>query len=269
MSDDCTTSTPLLSAPAGAASISVTSAGAYAYGSWVEFIAASSAPIHAAGVMLGAGTNTTIKWVEVEIGVGAAGAEVTMVRDQMYIASSGGSTRSRLLEAPVYLGGVGTRVAIRQRNDGTAMIGWAMSLLYYASLSSEHVTDRLLTAVPTGAVGALVTTPASLWAWSPWVELTAGIANEIAMSGLVVTNTGAAADMEWEIGIGAAGAEVGVTRVRAPTSGTSTGSMRVFRLVAAHPIAPSTRIAARVRRGHATSTTLRVQLRYFNDTAFL
>jgi hypothetical protein len=255
-------------APAGAAALALTSPSTYAYGSWVEFIASASGAVYAAGLTFPAGTWAS-HWHEIEIGIGAAAAEAAVMRFQVFSPNSGsGYPRVLLWPAPVLLGPAGSRVAIRVRRNGSGATV-SLCLLYYQDLVTEHVSTVPLAGAPTAAVGVSITGNATPWAWSAWGELTTGFASEVAITGITPSNPVASIDVEWELGVGGAGAEVGITRFRAATSTAGAGMWRVFTMAAPHPVAAGTRIAARFRKAGTSTTAHQVQLLYLDGTALL
>ena len=141
-----------------------------AIGSWVEFIASASWRGRACGRDCVEQLERA-RWtrgVEIEIGTGAAAAEVAGAARP---GLRGRRSRNRyprvqMFPVPVLVGAGGTRVVAAGRRMATAaVVGAAAAVLRRISVS-DHATDGAAGGTPTGGVGVSVTPNASAWAWS-------------------------------------------------------------------------------------------------------
>lgn len=257
-------------APAGAVALTVPGGVSQAFGAWVEFVASSTGAIHAAGFVVGSGSTFSASWDEMQIATGAGGAEVVQMLWKIYGPNSGNShPRTHFFPVPMYLGPAGTRVAIRMRD------GLNLKFLYHTDLVSDHETTVALAAKPSGLTvpptidpGVSVTPNATAWAWSSWVEVAASFASEVGIVSAAISNP-VAAEVEWELGVGAVGAEVGITRIRATSPNINAGSLRAYHLPGAYPVAAGTRIAARLRKSGTSVTVHRLLINYVDGTGLL
>jgi len=270
VTDTRTTSTAMKVAPAGANPPSVNpTASAWTYGSWVEIIAATSAPTAIAGIFLGASTFSSMP-MEWQIGVGPAASEVAIHTWRTFGPSSAG------IAAPIYLFPVpvgaiaaGTRVSLRVRTAGGSGT-FSAGLLYYTSFDSVHYADdaEVIAGTQIGSALVTVTPSSSAWADSAWVELTSGIGNEISLLGLTATAS-AVADVEFDLGTGSASAEVVRTTVRSPVLAGGSGLLRTLWLPAPMPLPANTRVAARMRKSGTSTTAHGASLVYLDPTGLL
>ena len=262
------TTTPLKSAPAAATGVTLTMGTAWVYGTWVEVIAATAAPIAIAGFALSGGAFSNVMW-EMEIGVGAAGAEVPVGTLRLFLADATARTVPEGLFLPVPLGGIaaGVRVAVRTRSPtGTGPASLALN--YYASFSSDQVTiaAQVLSSAPSGSGTASLAPSATPWANSPWVQLLASAATDSGLLGLVhgAVPSGAEDGVEYDLGTGAAGAETVITTIRnAPVTGRTPHSW----LPGIYPILAGTRVAVRMRKAGTNTTAHPVALLYYTNVS--
>ena len=262
------TTTPLKVAPSAAAGVTLATGTAWAYGAWVEVIAATAAPIAIAGVALSGGTYSGILW-EVEIGVGAASAEVPVGMMRFYLQASANFGPAGVL-LPVPLGGIGAgvRVAVRSRNAGGNSPA-TLALQYYENLSSDQVTtsSQVLSAAPSGSGTATLTPSGTAWANSAWVELIPSAATAIGLLGLVhaiTTVTPPVDGIEYDLGTGGAGAETVITTLR---QAAAIGKTPHTWLPGIYPVAAGTRVAVRMRKAGTNTGALPVALLYYTNVS--
>ena len=235
-------------------------------------VAGSSArdrgPIAIAGVQWAVGTATS-QTIDVDIGIGAAGAEVSvgiLRLDYDTIAATIFSPQGMVLPVPLGGIGAGARVSLRARStSGTGPTSW--TLLYYQSFDSTQVTTstQVLSGAPSGTVSATITPSATPWADSPWTELIAAAATEVGLLGLThAPAAGVSADgYEYDLGVGAAGAETVLTTLRE----AAYGSARVAHtwLPGIYRVAAGTRIAVRLRKAGTSTAAHPVSLLYYTQ----
>jgi hypothetical protein len=262
------TTTPLKAAPSAAAGVAITTGAGWVYDPWVEVIAATAAPIAIAGVQITGGSYSGSMW-DLDIGVGAASAEVSVGTLRMYLHNSGTVSHPVGMWLPVSLGGIGAgvRVAVRAR-IGVAMIGPAsIALNYYENPSSDQASTsaQMLGSGPSGAGTATLTPNATPWANSPWVELVASAAADLWLLGLVhAPGLDAQNGLEYDLGTGGLGAETVITTVREASGATRIGFTW---LPGPLPVAAGTRVAVRMRKAGTVTTAHPIAVLYYAAVA--
>lgn len=263
------TTTPLRVAPSAAAGVTIASGGSWAFGAWVEVIAATAAPIAIAGATLVGGSYTLISW-ELDIGTGPAGAESSVGTLRTFLSNNGGIAPPQTVLLPVPLGGIGSgvRVAVRSRTGTAGQGPVTVALQYYDTFSSDQVTtsSQVLTSAPSGSGTASLTPNATPWADSAWVELIASAATDIGLLGLVHAETQAAGlGAEYDLGTGAAGAETVITTLR--DAALTTLRFAYSWLPGIYPIPAGTRVAVRLRKAGTNTTGHPVALLYYTNVS--
>lgn len=260
------TTTPLKSAPSGATGVTVTPGALPTWGAWVEILSATAAPSAVAGAMFTGGTYSDVDY-ELDLGVGAVGAEASVGTLRLHFRNSANAGQVGYL-LPVPLGGIGSgvRVAVRARAR-LASGPTTVALLYYETLSSDQVTtsNQVLTSAPAGALSPLLTPSATPWANSAWVELIASSATGVGLLGLVHgSSIGSEAGVEYDLGVGASGAETVLTTLRDARAEGITGYTWLPGLT---PVAAGTRVSVRLRKAGTDTATQRVALLYYTNTS--
>jgi hypothetical protein len=210
-----TTTNPSLVYPPAAASKTTANSGTpWTASAWTEVVASAADALVLGGVACGTpGTNGAAA-TEVDVGVGAAGAEVvlTTVRFGADRAAPCYFPLRPLLDAIP----ASSRIAVRTRsswNSGTNYI----RLLYYNKTNLGTVTNLLTTKpmkwLPSGAAATQVPQSSTNWVSGAWTQFSASLA---ANSQIVALQCGTAvgAQREIDLGIGGAGAEAVQATVR-------------------------------------------------------
>lgn len=261
------TTTPLKSAPSAGTGVAITTGASWAYGAWVQVLAATAAPTAIAGVQLTGGTYSSQMW-ELDLGVGAAGAEVSIGTLRLFLYSSGQTGGPIGLLLPLPLGGIGSgvRVAVRARSaiaQGPATV----ALNYYENLSSDQVASasQVLGSAPSGSGTASLTPSATPWANSAWVQLIASAPADLGLLGIVHGNAGAATEgVEYDLGTGASGAEVVITTLRETTPAAK---ILYTWLPGVYPLATGTRLAIRMRKSDTSTSAHPVAVLYYSGVS--
>lgn len=262
------TTTPLKAAPSAAVGLTVTSGGsAWANGSWVQFIASAPAALQIAGIVVGFTVENDEG--EYDIGVGAASSEVAIATIRVTHGAPQNWSGLGVWMLPVPIDNVanGARVSIRCRGVATST-GRTVALQYYQGLDSDNTTAVATAALPAAAAGASITPNASSWVNSAWVQLTAGIAHEIALIGLTFKFV-SAVEQEFDIGTGGSGSETVISTLRVKVGATKGALPQYANLPAPFPIAASTRIAVRLRKNDTNTSAVLVAATYYDNTTLL
>jgi len=262
------TTTPLKSAPSAAGGVALTHGTMPTYGPWIELIASTAVPIAIAGVQWTGGSYSAVWW-ELDIGVGAAGAEVSVGTLRQFLYNSGSIATPVGILLPVPLGGIGSgvRVAVRSRATSAGSGPTTLSLQYYENLSSDQVTtsSQILSSAPSGSGTASLTPSATPWANSAWVELVASASSDLGLLGLVHgEDIGAELGVEFDLGTGASGAETVITTLR--QTRTVGRAPRTW-LPGLYPITAGTRVAVRVRKAGTSTTALPIAVLYYTNVS--
>lgn len=113
---------------------------------------------------------------EVDVGVGAAGAEVVVTTFRSVLEASSTFLENKPLILGIPVAGLvpsGSRVALRLRKQGTSVLAWLLSLGYYeGAIGATNVTDAPQKTMPRQADGYTVSNIAlSLpWVKGLWVD---------------------------------------------------------------------------------------------------
>ncbi len=262
------TTATLLFAPAAADMLAIAdSGGSWTPGAWVEFIASTTDSTTIAGVAIDIVGGYADMQVELEVGVGAISAEVPIGRIRIYGANNSGSVPG-IFFPPVLIGGIaaGSRVSLRLSRNAHSAVNVPYGLYYYYNFDGDNVTTDELTDVPLSANAVAITPNAVAWTWSAWFELFAGVGHQIAMAGLAMRNNSADNDIEYQLGFGAAGSEVGATILRSATEAKSQGLLWYVMLPAIYPVDANTRIAVRIRKTGTNTDAHNAALLMYDDT---
>jgi hypothetical protein len=132
--------------------------------------------------------------------------------------------------------------------------------------SFKRYTTQPSLVVPSAAVGVSVTPNAVAWTNSSWYQVTAGIANNIAVCGFVINSAVASSDYNVDMGVGAATSETvaGSLLGDGETLGCESG---VHRFGIPIYVAANTRIAVRLRKSETNTTAWTVKMVYYEVPA--
>lgn len=264
------TNQPLLIAPAAADPISLPAGGLWGNGAWVQFISSAPANLAVAGLVVGGSFSQV--YAEVDVGVGAVGAEIAVTTIRLYLANSGadGSHSTYFLPAPVDVIATGARVSLRYRR-GTNVPTLTMALLYYSSPAMAQLTGGIAsTCVPSAADSVGVAGANSIWGNSAWVQLTSGIAHAVALIGITAGGMNPAVsdnNFEIDLGTGTVGNEVVLSTFRGRlgyVGSQDVGKVPTLSLPAVARLAANTRVAIRWRTDIANGNTWPFTLLYYD-----
>lgn len=272
------------SAPAAANPVAFTApAVAWQNTPWAELVASVGAngAVLLEVIWAGISSNSPATSWEVDIGVGAAGAEqvICTMKVCAYAGAGNDGNPHSINSLPAAIDAIpaNARLAARMRGGRTTATTCGYVAVVYLD---KPVAGQLTTTTKPMKVCPPSLTPTGLaagndWEWSAWQELEDAapadwmLAPPRLFDNSVNDTLGA---HELEIGIGAAGAEAAVLRVRGGGTCGSAGYVGVvaytpIRLV--HAVIPSgSRVAVRVRgRLDPGEAYLRVWLHYFEGTA--
>lgn len=270
--ETCTDAVHIL--PSAAGGVSVTPSGtAWAYSAYVQVTAAMPAAGALVGIVAASAYGSFVHY-EVEVGVGAAGAEVVVARCRGVFGPNG--TNSLFTDAgeqgwmpaliPVASLANGARVAVRMRKGGINTTPWEIALGYLNTplAGTLSTTTAIMSCLPAGADGIAVTPSGTSWVSGAWAQLTASMPADSVLAGLAYWWPTSVADAEVDIGTGGAGAEAVVTTL--PISPTNSGLMWPGLLMLKLPLdilPTATRIAARLRIGSTSVTPMALALIYY------
>lgn len=249
------TTSILKCAPSGAAGVSVTpNASSGVNSSWVEIEASTSAAWVLAGIDVRGKVSGGVfyeAYYEVDIGVGAAGSETVICT--MPGLNGGGSTchGDAVIPIPIDLIPSSSRVSCRLRRwNETDVTAWNISIWYYEKpvAGSVTITDSPLKVLnASGTPFNRDTNSSTAWAYGAWTQIIASTATDIIIPGLWVICGQNGARWELEIGIGAAGSEVGKRIVRGGEGANYGTPLWVPFFNPMDGIASGTRVAVRSR----------------------
>lgn len=206
----------LLPLPSAATGTQVTPSGiANTYGAWAEMTAAASGDWRLAAIVVRPGTFVSGNYYEVQIGIGAAGAEVAVATVRGYEGTNSGGAGETgstfTLAAPADVISSGQRVSARLSQVSTNTSAWSISLSYWVTpVSADSV-------MPTTTVGPVsvppqallsATTNASIDTYGSWVEVDAATASVWHITDILCHSTTNFLTWGVQIGLGAAGSEV-------------------------------------------------------------
>ncbi|MEP7306314.1 MAG: hypothetical protein ABJA98_12425 [Acidobacteriota bacterium] len=143
--------------------------------------------------------------VDIEVGVGAAGAEVTVDRFRClylltHFVSPGTLPRWPLLDAIP----AGSRVSLRLRKNNAFTEVWKVKAYYYKKpgVSTLQSSAKPQKTAPDGASLTTLTVGATAWANSTWTTLIASTATDIAIVAVVGYGDSGYTEWEFDIGVG-------------------------------------------------------------------
>ncbi len=254
--------------PAAANGVSITpSATPWANSSWVQLIASTDADWILTGIIVHPDVLNDSETFEVDISTGAAASEVVVTtfrgsyRGTFYVSPG-------IVPCPIPLDHIasGARVAARLRKSNNSTDVWTVAATFYKKpLSGALLTTAKPQKVyPPAADNIDLTIGAGAWLNSTWTQITASTATAIVLVGAVVI-AGFNTDIEYDIGIGAAAAEVPIVTVRFTNTSVSVGTdgpsfIPFYAPLDAIPI--STRISARTRMSAVTARGAHISLVY-------
>lgn len=248
-------STPQKVVPSMAAPLSVmTSATAWANSAWVEVLASTPTAIVLTGLdPVDIGANGSF---EVDIGVGAIGAEVVVTTFRAHAVDSTYHGHVQLL-SPIPLDNIptGVRLALRMRKNTATAVAYTFVLTYW----SKPLTGlMLLTAkpqkiFPSAANAITLSVNGTPWASSTYVTVIASTATAMILVGAVSPNIANGVIHEIDVAVGAAGAEVVVTTFRINCDSIADAYYVPF-WNPLDAIPAGVRVAARTRRSTTSGT---------------
>jgi len=216
LSNPYQTNTPLLVCPTATDGATITPSGvADTNSNWAVLTASANADWRLASVIVRPGSFADGNFYEVDIGVGAIGAEVVIASVRGYSGNnSGGSAELGSvfhLSAPCNVISSGDRVVARLRQVSTNTSTWAVAIQYWrlplsGSKNVMPVSTIGPVCIPSGS-RITVTTHATINTYGSWVELTPSTDTDWIITDLVMVG-GNFLTWDVQIGIGSAGNEV-------------------------------------------------------------
>lgn len=226
-------------APADAASITLTYPGsAWTWSAWWEVlpaVGANGAVISGIAWTPGSGSATTPRDQELQVGVGAAGAETAILtlhaRGTNSTSPNDGNSGFNYL--PIWIDAVpaSARLSVRYRSSLGHNYGSGLAAVGYVEkpiAGSRASTAQPVRCLPYGSAAVSWASGAD-WDYSAWTEVSAAMSVDSLLLGPTLTSTGvndADGVAEVEVGLGAAGAEVAVWEM--PTTRHAPGKYDSF-----------------------------------------
>jgi len=171
-------------------------------GLWVEMIASSAFP--SSWMIIQVSNDGATFEAEFDVGIGGAGSEVIVVDDQhMHVRNqSGGAGRGNIFSFPMVLP-QGTRISMRFKSAGNSSAANDVTLTISDFVTSNDIPTSVQSS---GAV--VVSSGVNIGDFGPWVELVAS--SSIAVNWMTFSVFGSTGldRAEFDIGVGAAAAEV-------------------------------------------------------------
>lgn len=256
--------------PTAAAGVSVTPSGSsWGNSAWVEVTpATSSAWVVTAVSVTKIGANVEF---EVELGVGAAGAEAPIGTVSGAATANSNMFGRGQIVFPVPLDSVpnGSRVAIRLRKSGTSTTTWEFKVQYLEKPIVGNVTATTVapTTLPNATDGTAVSGTTG-FANSSWAALTTSAPSDLTVGALELDPTSVGGtvspSVEIDLGIGAIGAESVVYTVRTQATRLGAGQRHGLGVIVIKPlariIASGERVSWRIRNDASVATTWRLKL---------
>jgi hypothetical protein len=248
-------SCPQLTAPAAAASVTVTpNASSWANSAWVELIASTASAIVLTSVEVS--VVGVAQPFEIDIGVGAVASEavITTLRGRYVDLTYHGLDHMPLV-IPLDNIPSASRVSIRMRKNSTSVVVWKFAITYLA----KPITGSLLTTavptkcVPSAAASITLSTNATPWANSTYTTIIASAAADLVLVGVVARPTSSGVITEIDIAVGAAASEVIITTLRV-LGGPTEGPHFIPLYCPLDAIPSGTRVSARNRRSANSGT---------------
>ncbi len=240
----------------------------WTFGAWTEIIPSAVLPLAVMGFSLEYGTYAVAQ-MEVQFGVGAAGAETSIGAARLYGPNSGnGGGATYTFRVPILKVDTGNRLAVRARaKTGEVTVNPSLALIYCHLDSTVYTTNEITTA-PSGADMVSITPNASDMQPSAWVQLLDNTLGAKYLVELIVSNPTSNVDIEWELGLGAPGlppASLGKFRSAANVLGI--GRLWHVQLPALIKGAATTEISIRMRKSGTSVLAHLAALMLFLDTA--
>lgn len=242
-------------APASTDGVTLTSAGsAWANGSWVEVLAATTTPAAALKLMISACPRDE---AEIDVGIGASGSETVLTTFRTTAGTLTNLTdHCELTLAAGIPIAQGVRLALRVRSAATAST-WRTALGYIESPTFDQIDTTPQQVYPPAGDG-IACDPGDFYVNSDWEEIVDATASAIRITGVSCTYTGS----EWvlvDIASGESGSEVVLTTIRVAEV---TAILLWFPLVTPYYVEQGIRLSVRVRQSSNTVGSRRVALTY-------
>jgi hypothetical protein len=240
-----TTSQPQVVSPAAATPHVVTSGGgANVYGSWVEVIANTSAPIAITSLVIGQNGNRQI----IDFGVGSAGNEATI--GTWTAQGNNGDQWIIPFNVALYVA-AGQRLCMRTASNPFGGVAFSYAFTYIEDPVFTHLSTDVQFVLGTGS-GTLNTSPTP-WANNNWTQISSGLAAPTRLHAIAWDIPGAGAEVEVDVGVGAAGFEQVVTTFRyAQHENTSSSGNHFAHFPTGHCLDTGSRVAVRTRSNVAS-----------------
>ena len=197
--------------PPAANGIAVTPSGtAFTDSAWFEIDASTSAAWALAAIAFNPGLNQPFTFV-FEVGVGAAGSEVTVATISGRLLAEATCQNHRLAWM-VPIGGriaASSRVAVRMRKTGTDTTNWTVALEYFEEPMAGNavvspVVPNVYPDLTTSQGTSNITPSATSGSYSAWsIQANASpLATDIVISGAVAVTASNTGDMHYELSVG-------------------------------------------------------------------
>jgi hypothetical protein len=247
------TSTGQLVAPAAAVGVTVTPNGTtLTYSAWFEITASTGQAWVLTGVSHVVGVVDTSFLVE--IGVGAAGAEVAIAGmiGRAYGNAGGMSTTYAKWPIPIDAIPASSRVAVRLKKTGTDVTNWTVAITYLPKTITGNVdVTTVAPSIFTFAPNDINGSSPVLWSSGTWVSQ--GIATTSRLLWGIVIHDQSLAGTEYEIdvAVGASGSERVLTTIRNATEASS------YALLGGYGFLPCVPVVSGITAGDVVSVRIR------------
>ena len=248
-------------APAAADGVTLTTTGvAWTNTAWSELDAGVSADAALTGIVcrpVAAGSVRAIP-IEIDIGTGAAAAEVVIATFRLYHRQifDASTDVGLCVRLPIGIANIasGARLSTRMRWDSTQVLTYAIAATYIKlPITGEYLTTaQPLLPIPSAAAQLVVTAGAGVYANGAYVQVRSAAGAAIVLAAIIAaSDTGS--QFEFDIATGGAGSETVIS-----TFGSNMGGAQALPWHTAFPlpldnIAASARVAVRARSSSASA----------------
>lgn len=266
--------TPLKTWPSAANSTSIAAPAVVGgLGAWCQIIASAANDSQIAGFVAEL-NQLAANLVEIQIGVGSAGNEVSF--GSFLVVSSGNgnlSMETLMLPVPVNKIKAGDRVSARiaQQSTSTAI---NLAILYYENLDSEISTEGAYNYLPLNTNSSIGVLTPSTTPWQDsdtWFELASALGANSAVIGIGVLPGSGQAGEEWELdlAIGIPGSEQVVTTISSIVSDAVVQGFQNRWLPTPFPVNAHARISCKIRKSGSSSSSIAVRLLFIGSIDLL